>query len=252
MEDLHALRSLAEAAAARAGEVLRHNAGRLKTVESDSGRDVKAAGDRDAEQELLQVLEPTGIPILSEESGASARDCLDGACWILDPLDGTFNYVRGFPLSAVSVGFWSQGRVQFGVIHDVATAACYTGQVGEGAWCNGVPLHVSGISDTRQAVLATGFPTGRNFESRALARFIASIQGFKKIRMIGSAALSLANVAAGSFDIYFEEDIWLWDVAAGLALVSAAGGTTRYSEIKDDWKMDVMAWNGRFDPPDAE
>jgi myo-inositol-1(or 4)-monophosphatase len=96
--------------------------------------------------------------------------------------------------------------------------------VGTGAFRDDRPIGVSTVADRSQAVLATGFPSGRDYGTDALTTFTQRVQAFKKIRMIGSAVLSLAMVAEGTFDAYFEEGIMLWDVAAGLALVAAAGG----------------------------
>jgi myo-inositol-1(or 4)-monophosphatase len=246
IEMIDHLRRLAEEATAQAAEALRTGFAKLRKVNSAVGRDIKTVADGRAEAILLSALEPSGYAILSEERGATSKNCLEGSCWILDPLDGTLNYTRGFPICAVSIAFWDEGRPQFGVIHDIASGECYSGVVGRGASCNGTPLQVSKVSDIGQAVLATGFPTGRSFDTQSLAAFISSIQRYKKIRLIGSAALSLAHVASGRFEAYKEEDIWLWDVAAGLALVEASGGQVRYSPIKPDWKLDVIAWNGNL------
>jgi myo-inositol-1(or 4)-monophosphatase len=107
-------------------------------------------------------------------------------------------------------------------------------------------MRVSETSGYGSASLATGFPSARDYSDTSLADSIRKVQQFKKIRMIGSAALSIAHVANGCVDAYFEEDIWIWDVAAGLALVKAAGGDFTVSEIKDTWQLDVFASNGRL------
>jgi myo-inositol-1(or 4)-monophosphatase len=134
------------------------------------------------------------------------------------------NFSRGFPVHAVSIGLWDGATPVLGVIADIARGSIYRGLVGLGAWRDDRPIRVSSITERAQAVLVTGFPTGRDYGDAALAAFIARVQAFKKIRMIGSAALSLAFVAEGVFEAYTEEGIMLWDIAAGLALVAAAGG----------------------------
>lgn len=246
--DIRKLCNIAEASAVQVAFALKDDFSRLNSVRVNEGKDIKLDADRKAEDMLFELLGPTGFEILSEERGASSKNCLDGPCWILDPLDGTFNYNRGFPVYAISIAFWMNDSPAFGVIYDIANAKCYSGQVGSGAWCNGEKIQVSGVYNRAQAVLATGFPSGRSFESSDLEIFVRSVQSYKKIRMIGSAALSLANVAAGVFDIYTEQDIWIWDVAAGLALVQAAGGKVSHTKIKENWKFDVTAWNGNFEP----
>ena len=105
---------------------------------------------------------------------------------------------------------------------------------------------VSTTKSYATASLTTGFPSARDYSDASLGNTIRKVQQFKKVRMIGSAALSIAHVANGSVDAYFEEDIWLWDVAAGLALVKAAGGDFSISEIKDSWQLDVFAFNGHL------
>ena len=245
-KDDQTLCNLAETAAGKVAQLLQSEFALLNSVQSNAGKDIKLDADRKAEELLFNMLMPVGSNILSEESGSTNFNCLDGPCWILDPLDGTFNYNRGFPAYAVSIAYWVDQQPVFGVIYDIANARCYTGQVGVGAWCNGNIIQVSTVNSRDQAVLATGFPAGRNYDGTSLQQFIKSVQNYKKIRMIGSAAISLANVASGVFDLYMEQDIWIWDVAAGIALVQAAGGTVNKTTIDTHWKLDVQAWNARF------
>ena len=188
------------------------------------GKDIKTDADVEAEAEILRHLRVTAFPIVAEESSA-ARVGGSGVHWLVDPLDGTMNFARGFPMHAISVALWDGMTPLLGAIYDLPRRALYTGVIGSGAWRDGRPIVVSDTAEKSQAILATGFATGREYGSGALGDFIARVQAFKKIRMIGSATLSLAMVSGGTFDAYFEEDIMLWDVAAGIALVAAAGGT---------------------------
>jgi len=238
------LLDIAVTAAKQAGIILRKHFTLNAGVASDKGRDIKTEADKAADAAILKVLSPTGYSILSEESDNKSLSGLDAHCWIIDPLDGTFNFVRGFPACCVSVALWKNRNPLLGVIYDFANDRLYSGIVGEGAFCNGLSLQVSSINSCAQAVLASGFPTSRDFSDNALLKTIRRIQKFKKIRMIGSAALSLAYVSAGIVDAYHEEDIWLWDVAAGLALVRAAGGDFTISEITSTWQLDVYGSNG--------
>ncbi len=238
------LLDIAIGAASQAGLILREHFTLNAGIASDKGRDIKTEADKAADLSILKMLLPTGYPILSEESGNKSLSGLDTRCWIIDPLDGTFNFVRGFPSCSVSIALWQNRNPLLGVIYDFGNDRLYSGVVGEGAFCKGLPLQVSSTNCCSQAALATGFPTSRDFSDNALLKTIRRIQKFKKIRMIGSAALSLAYVSAGIVDAYYEEDIWLWDVAAGLALVRAAGGDFTISEIKSTWQLDVYASNG--------
>ena len=110
---------------------------------------------------------------------------------------------------------------------------------------DGEPLRVSAGDEAGQAVLATGFPTGRSYDPENLSEFVSNVQRFKKIRMIGSAAMSLVYVASGVWEIYHEENVFLWDVAAGLALVEAAGGMVYHSKLSPEGTFTVTATNGK-------
>lgn len=243
--DGRGLLKLAEAAVAGATAVLeavyRQDAG----VVSASGRDIKTEADLAAERQILDQIRLAGFPVLSEESGTSGDFDKEGDFWVVDPLDGTFNFARGLPFCGVSVGFWSRGRPLLGVIHDLGSGETYSGIVGQGAWMNGRSIRTASTS-LESAVLATGFPTGRDYSDSSLQKTIAGIQHFKKVRMLGSAAMMLASVAAGRLDAYWEESIWLWDVAAGLALVEAAGGCCHLSAVGPDWRLDVLAHHGEL------
>jgi len=247
---------LAEKAARQAGACLRDAYSVDAGVESEVGKDIKTEADMAAEQVILEAIRSTGFAILSEESGFSedtnghdSPSAILNSCsplWIIDPLDGTFNFTRGFPACCVAIGLWSENRPILGVIYDFVSDKMYSGAVGRGATCNSEVIEVSYTSTSANASLATGFPSARNYSDVSLAGSIRKVQEYKKIRMIGSAALSIAHVANGSLDAYFEEDIWLWDVAAGLALVKAAGGDFAISQIKDTWQLDVFASNGHL------
>lgn len=235
------LRVAAIEAAHAAGEVLRgpliHDAG----VQHSQGRDIKTQADLDAERVVLDRLAATGLPVLSEESGVRGDFDLSKPCWIVDPLDGTMNYVRGIPMACVSVALFDAQRPCFGVIHDVNSEATWCGGLDTPATCNDRPIHVGGAKRRSQAVLATGFPRSRDFSADAMGRSLERLAAYKKVRMIGSAAMSLAWTAAGHMDLYLEEDIFLWDVAAGLAIVEAAGGAVHWTPWDDQWRSTVLA-----------
>lgn len=241
---------LAESSARDAGKCLIGAFSADAEVLSDTGKDIKTGADHAAEEVVIEALKATGLAILSEESGLSnTKNSLSAIhekklpIWIIDPLDGTFNFTRELPMCCVSIALWRGLDPVLGVVYDFISDKLYKGLVDEQAHCNGKQINVSNIHCLSQAALATGFPTSRDYSDASLRESIRSFQHFKKIRMIGSASLSLAHVAAGNIDAYMEEDIWLWDVAAGLALVKAAGGIYKISDIKDTFQLNVSACN---------
>lgn len=236
---------LALKAASAAANLLRTRFAGDAGVVSASGKDIKTCADVAAQEAILAVLGETGIAVLAEEGDLHDVEP-DGLVWLVDPLDGTLNFTRGFPMAAVSVALWDGGRPLLGVVHDVFYGDIYAGVVGREAWLNGDPIRVSSVESRGEAVLATGFPSGRSYESGSLLKFVTAVQEYKKVRMLGSAAMMLAQVTAGRFDAYEEEDIYLWDVAAGVALVSAAGGRCELRPGSGQHQYHVRATNGRL------
>lgn len=236
---------LARQAAAAAADLLRRDYLNDAQVTDDRDKDIKTQADIAAQALILSHLEPTGIPVLAEEGDVKDLD-LAHPVWLVDPLDGTLNFTRGFAMAAVSIALWDKGQPVLGVVQDIFHGPAYSGVVGEGAWCDDQPLGVSGVDAIDQAILATGFPSGRQYGTDSLLGFVQSVQSYKKVRMLGSAALMLTQVAAGHFDVYEEEDIYLWDVAAGLALVHAASGQFTMAPGSGPFKYRVKATNGRL------
>ena len=247
MTDYQNLLAAAVQAAEAAGAVLLKHQSDFSVLH-DRGKDLKSAADLACEQTIFEILDATAIPVLSEETRQNAELLNAERVWIVDPLDGTVNYTRGLPLFCVSIGLWESGQPKLGVIHEPVRHVTWSGIVGEGATRNGVTMHTAQGSDPGQSVLSTGFPTGRSYDADDLSRFIESVRRFKKIRCIGSAALSLAYIADGTVDAYSEEDIWIWDVAAGIALVLAAGGAAEWSAWSSELKSRVVATNGKLSP----
>jgi myo-inositol-1(or 4)-monophosphatase len=193
-----------------------------------SGREPKAPVDRRLHQELIDRLAETGIPILSEESEDRIDWRSGAATWIVDPLDGTLNYVRRVGPSAISVCLWRGDQPAFGIVMDLTTRDLACGGRAHGAWTSTGTLSVSNTDSLQQAVLCTGIPALFDFQDRDnVDRWTRVLAQFGKIRMIGSAASSLLLVARGAADCYSERDVRIWDVAAGMALVQGAGGVCR-------------------------
>ena len=216
---------LALRAAKAAGSRLREIATGHKKILSAEGRDIKLQADQDAEKVIIDMIAAeSDYPILAEESGEHGQ-VGSGPCWVIDPLDGTFNFSRGVPLCSISIALVEGTEPILGTVYDFNRDELFYGIVGEGAWRNaGEPIHVSNVTQASKGILITGFPIRMDLSIEALQPFMKKILRFKKIRMIGTAALSLAYVACGIMDAYSEDAIMLWDIAAGLALVKAAGG----------------------------
>lgn len=225
-EDLKRWLSLAEEAARLSGAFLIEFKDKAKKIRSDLGRDIKIEADQQSEKIIVDYLQKRSeFPILSEESGLQKITGPDkGLTWIIDPLDGSLNYSRSIPICCVSIGLWQGDDPLLGSVYDFNNEELFSGIVDEGAWLNQKSIKPSTTAKKGQAILCTGFPIGMNFSVKALNAFIGYVQEYKKVRLIGSAALSLSYVASGRADAYLEKNIMLWDVAGGLAIVKAAGG----------------------------
>jgi myo-inositol-1(or 4)-monophosphatase len=161
--------------------------------------------------------------ILAEEKH---RDAPAGdVCWVIDPLDGTTNYAHGYPAFSVSIGLEVSGELQWGAVFDPVRGELYTARRGGGAFCNGAPLRVSGVSSLNASLLATGFPYDIRTDSQTnLDNFCAFAVRTQGLRRSGSAALDFCSVAAGRLDGFWELKLNPWDCAAGYLIVREAGG----------------------------
>jgi myo-inositol-1(or 4)-monophosphatase len=236
--------NIAEIAAQAAAEVATdfiQDAG----IVSSREKDIKTLADEKMNEVILSHLLPTGIPIISEESDSNGAS-IPSQCWIIDPLDGTFNFTRAYPFYGVSVSLWENDGPVIGVVKDISNSISYSAEKSNGAQMNGKPIHVSSTNKLSNAVLTTGFPSGGDYSTDYLLAFVSSIQKFKKVRAIGSAALMLCHVAQGICDVYYENDIYLWDVAAGLLLVKEAGGKIYLRRKGNTWKYEVLASNAEI------
>lgn len=230
------LLEIAVAAALSAGQQLRHGQLKGRSVAKVTDHDVKIAADRWAEGIIVgQLRGQTPYAILTEEAGFI--DALDNRehtiTWIVDPLDGSLNYSQGIPMCCISIGLYRHWEPLAGLVFDFNRDELFTGIVGSGAFCNGQRIKPSMIECKKNAVLATGFPANRDYSDVALRDFVEEVKIFRKVRLLGSAALSLAYVACGRIDAYMEENIMFWDVAGGCALVRAAGGAVNYRKRND-------------------
>lgn len=242
---------LAESTAIFAGSCLKNRREEWRSLKTASGHDVKIRADRESEKIIVERLAGSNIPIFSEEAGSIAAEkgrkkaADTNLLWIIDPLDGTLNYHQGLPLSCVSIALYNEALPILGVVFDFNYGDLFSGLVGSSAWLNHRPIRPSQVREISKAVLCTGFPVNTDFSRPALSRFIDGIQHFRKVRLLGSAALSLCYVACGRVDAYREENIMFWDVAAGLALVQSAGGTVKIENFSHMGSpVNVVAANG--------
>lgn len=224
----------------RAGAILRAGQERARSVSFKRQADLVTDIDK-ASEELIVAAISARFPdhgIMAEEGSAAA-----GAgeyTWVIDPLDGTLNYVRGMPIYCVSIGLLRRGELFIGVVYDPTRNELFAGEAGRGAFCNGRRLQVSDTAALSHSMLSTGFPYDRF--SRAdnnLEQFGRLLMKARDIRRPGAAALDLASVAAGRSDAHWELGLAPWDTAAGALLVREAGGTL------SDWGgRRLAAWAG--------
>lgn len=196
------------------------------TVREKSANDFVSEVDVQAEQSIVQILRQAYPQhgILAEEGGHTAGD---EYLWIIDPLDGTTNYLHGIPHFAVSIALRHRGRLEQGVIYNPMTEELFRASRGGGAYLNDRRIRVAERSDLQGALLGTGIPFRNDQDLRRyLTMLEALLPGTAGVRRAGSAALDLAYVAAGRFDGYWEMRLRDWDLAAGLLLVQEAGGMT--------------------------
>jgi myo-inositol-1(or 4)-monophosphatase len=168
--------------------------------------------------------------------------------WVVDPLDGTANYVHDVPAYCVSIGLWASGKPIVGVILDPRMNELFTAASGLGAALNGKPIRVSAVAELQDGLISTGFPASYPKQIRNLEAWARMSAHSQALRRTGSTALNMAYIAAGRFDGYWAYDNYPWDVMAGAVLITEAGGnvTTIDGLPYDPFRADILAGNGRF------
>jgi myo-inositol-1(or 4)-monophosphatase len=242
--DLDTLLRFASTTALSAGEQLKLHQQEWREIVAEHDRDVKVKADRLSEELILSQLQTqTPFPVLTEEAGWHEGSNAEYV-WIVDPLDGSFNYQKGIPFCCVAIGLVKGTEPILGAIYDFNHKELFTANVTQGAWLNGHPIHVSQHKELRSSVLNTGFPARQDYSPLVMQQYTSNLQRWRKVRMLGSAALALAYVAVGRAEAYQEQGTLFWDVAAGCALVKAAGG--KYQIEGDPFKdpLTVVATNG--------
>jgi myo-inositol-1(or 4)-monophosphatase len=235
---MHPILNIAVKAARRAGAVINRASFDLDklNVEQKAPSDYVSEVDRAAEQAIIQILSDAypQHSILAEESGLI--DNKSDYQWIIDPLDGTTNFLHGFPQYCVSIALTFKGQVQHGVIFDPTRNELFTASKGAGAFMNDRRMRVSKTLNLKDALVGTGFPY-KEFANvdKYLAVFKDMMQKSAGIRRPGAAALDLAYVAAGRYDGFWEAGLNPWDVAAGGLFILESGGLIADFKGESDW-----------------
>ncbi len=234
-------------AALLAGKLLRENFEKPLEVDAMHAHDIKLELDRRT-QRLIEdhiLARHPGHAILGEEGITEGTSNCE---WIVDPLDGTVNYFYGIPHFATTIAVRRNNELLAGVVHDPMRDETWTVEAGGPALLNGRQIEVSARTELSECIISMGVSkTGDTIDS-TLPTFNHAIRQVKKMRMLGSAALDIAYVATGRLDAYLEGTISLWDIAAGLLLVPAAGGTVDLQPHADNPnKFRITATSGRAD-----
>lgn len=204
-------------------------------VEIKGLNDLVSYVDKTAEEMIVKGLQEifTESGFIVEENTLSETKEYN---WIVDPLDGTTNFIHGIACYAVSIGFEYKGEIILGVVYEVSRDECFYAEKGKGAFLNGKPIQVSTRKDLSESLIGTGFPV-YNFER--IDSYFATLNYFMKhthgVRRIGAASADLCYLACGRLDAFFEYNLKPWDVAAGALIVKEAGGTVRDFSAGDNW-----------------
>ena len=246
MIDFHQSLQIAKSAALLAGEFLLKSQGTDLKILLNQGRDLKLQLDIETENIIKDYISAhSNYSILGEETGPS--DKLDECFWVIDPLDGTSNFLRGIPISCVSIALMHELKPVLGVIYDFNHEDLYFGHKESKAFVNDQEIQVSSLSLKSESTLVTGIPAKTNYSDDEFTQLISTFQTWKKIRMIGSAAMAAVYVAAGKAETYQENGIFLWDIAAGAAIVNAAGGIVSISNLQPDYRVNAKFSNNQIE-----
>jgi myo-inositol-1(or 4)-monophosphatase len=221
----------------------------LDLVEHKGVNDMVSYVDKEAEkiivQKLQQLLPEAGF--ITEEGTIASKSA--NYTWIIDPLDGTTNFIHGLPVFSVSIGLTFGNEVILGVVYEINLDECFYALKGHGSYCNGHPIKVSATPFLNSSLIATGFPYSAFQEIDEYLTILKSLmQKTHGLRRLGSAAVDLCYVAAGRFDAYFEYNLNSYDVAAGAIIVQEAGGVVTDFKKGNDFLFgrEMIATNGRI------
>lgn len=241
--------NIAIEAAREAGKYLKFSVGKVRSIEIKKGeeRNLVSEIDKTSEAKIISIIKRhhPNHAILAEESGEAAT--ASDYKWVIDPLDGTTNFLHGLPIFCVTIGIEYKGEIVAGVVYDPNMEELFTAEKGSGAYCNGKRMKVSAATDLINSLLVTGFPYDivKNPDN-AVGHFVNFLMEGQGLRRLGSAALDLSYVAAGRMDGFWEVNLNPWDMAAGILFVNEAGGkVTDFSGTASSiYNKQVLATNG--------
>ena len=235
---MHAMLNVAIMAARYGGDILVRNIPKLDKlkVEQKGQNDFVSEADLAAERGVIEIIN-RHFPehaIHAEESGKTGKS---DYVWIIDPLDGTTNYIHGFPVFCVSVALTFKGRIEHSVVYDPLRNELFTASRGQGAQLDGRKIRVSGTIEVSRALIGTGFPYRDSNKSleHYMSMLTKAIQNTSGIRRPGAAALDLCYVAAGRLDGFWETGLMPWDLAAGALIIREAGGIISALDGKENF-----------------
>ena len=233
---------IAKKAALDAGQLLAKNRSNLNKNFLSTDKDIKLKADLAAEEKILKTISTNSdIPILSEETGITGN--ISDVFWVVDPLDGTANYSRNIPISCVSIAVVANSLPIMGVVYDFNNNELYEGSINSKAFLNQKKISVSNIKEPSEGILITGLPNDTDYSDKTLLSMVKNFQNWRKVRMIGSASMASMYIATGKADLYTENKSYLWDVAAGAAIVNAAGGEAIIKNKNEKFQVDVRFSN---------
>jgi myo-inositol-1(or 4)-monophosphatase len=235
----------------KASKVLIRDFGEIEKLQvSEKGPgDFVTASDKRAEKIIISELEKSEYSILTEESGIIEKKDKNKR-WIIDPIDGTFNFLNGLPHFAISVAYEENGEIISGIIFDPIKNEMFSAEKGNGAYLNNSRIRVSNKSDFQNSCLVTGGPNSRSKKRELVLEEYKklSMKTFAHIRKSGSAALDMAYVGAGRYDGYWQRELNYWDIAAGIIIVKESGGfveTKKWEEFAKE-KVDIIASDSKI------
>ena len=218
-------------AARAAGSILVERRTRTREIRFKGARDIVTDADLAANRAIKELLGqhfPADAILSEEDPPPTARLAHAERLWIIDPLDGTTNYARDFPLFCVSIALTERGRSLVGVVYDPLRDECFHAVRGEGAFMNATPIRASQVSKLEDAAIGGELPREQELREQALGWFASLVSRSMTGRIGGSAALSLCYVGAGRLDAYFHPSLSPWDVAAGMLIAREAGARVRH------------------------
>ena len=243
--------NLMHRACMKASKILIRDFGEIEKLQvSEKGPgDFVTASDKRVEKIIIGELEKSEYSILSEEAGL-IKGKESKKRWIIDPIDGTFNFLNGLPHFAISIGYEDNGEIICGIIFDPIKNEMFAAHKGSGAYLNNSRIRVSNKSDFKISCLVTGGPKASSDAKESILEEYKeiSMKTNAHIRKSGSAALDLAYVAAGRYDGYWQREINYWDIAAGIILVKESGGFIENIKAKGfgEEKVDIVATNSKI------